>query len=221
MVLNAREEILARLKSAPSASVPARPELPPARELALDAGQLVLRFEEQLTAQGGIAIRAADETALLAKLEALLRQEAVTRAMASPDAILSPLGLERWGRTVGIEILTPSAFSDRDDYTRAVFDQAQAGISGADYAVAESGTLVLVHDARQPRLLSLAPLVHIAVVPLARIVPTYEAALLSIYAARRPSQVTLITGPSMTADIQATPFKGMHGPQKLFVMLLG
>ncbi len=222
MVLNAREEILARLRSAPPTSVPARPELPPAKELALDAGQLVARFEEQLAAQGGIALRVADEAALLIKLEEILRQESVTRAMASTDAVLSPLGLEGWGRKAGIEILTPTAYSDRDDYTRAVFDQVQAGITGADYAVAESGTLVLVHDARQPRLVSLAPLVHIAVVPRTRIVPTYESALEVIYAAgRRPSQVTLITGPSMTADIQATPFKGMHGPQKLFVLLLG
>jgi len=222
MVLNARAEILARLKSVPPASVPTRPDLPPARELALEAGQLVARFEEQLAAQGGVALHAADQAALLTKLEEILRQEAVTRAMASSDAVLSPLGLEGWGRTVGIEILTPPAFSDRADYTRAVFDQVQAGITGADYAVAESGTLVLVHDARQPRLVSLAPLVHIAVVPRTRIVPTYEAALEVIYGAgRRPSQVTLVTGPSMTADIQATPFKGMHGPQKLFVLLLG
>jgi L-lactate dehydrogenase complex protein LldG len=221
MVRNAREEILARLKSAPPASVPARPELPPARELALDAGQLVARFEEQLAAQGGIAIPAADESALLVKLEEILHQEAVTRAIASTDAVLSPLGLEGWGRTVGIEIVTPPAFSDRDGYTRAAFDQVQAGITGADFAVAESGTIVLVHDERQPRLVSLAPLIHIAVVPLARIVPTYEAAILSLFDGRRPSQVTLITGPSMTADIQATPFKGMHGPQKLFVLLVG
>ncbi|MBI5551711.1 MAG: LUD domain-containing protein [Desulfobacterales bacterium] len=221
MVLNAREEILARLKSAPPASVAGRPELPPAREMALDAGQLAARFEEQLAAQGGIAMHAADETALLAKLEEILRQESVSRAMAATDAVLAPLALESWGQQVGIEIVTPSAFSDRDGYTRAVFDQVQAGITGADFAVAESGTLVLVHDELQPRLVSLAPLVHIAVVPRARIVPTYEAAILSLFDGRRPSQVTLITGPSMTADIQATPFKGMHGPQKLFVLLLG
>ncbi len=222
MVLNAREEILTRLKSVPPAAVPCRPDLPPARELTLDAGQLVARFEDQLAAQGGVAIRAADQAVLLTKLEEILRQEAVTRAMISTDAVLFPLALEDWGRQAGIEILTPTAYSDRDGYTRAVFDQVQAGITGADYAVAESGTLVLVHDARQPRLISLAPLVHIAVVPRTRIVPTYEAAIEVIYGAgRRPSQVTLITGPSMTADIQATPFKGMHGPQKLFVLLLG
>jgi L-lactate dehydrogenase complex protein LldG len=222
MTLNAREEILARLKSAPATVVPARPELPPARELTLAAEPLVARFEAQLAAQGGIALRAADETALLARLEEILRQEAITRVMASTDALLAPLSLAEWGHRTGIEILTAPDYSDRGAFTRAVFDQVQAGITGADYAVAESGTLVTAHDARQPRLISLAPLVHIAVVPRARVVPTYEAAITSLFdGGRRPSQVTLITGPSMTADIQATPFKGMHGPQKLYVLLLG
>ncbi|MFZ1985252.1 MAG: lactate utilization protein, partial [Desulfatitalea sp.] len=167
---------------------------------------------------------------LLATLAAILRQEAVTRAMATSDAVLATLDLKRWGARIGVEVVTPADFTDRDAYTQAVFDQVQAGITGVDYAVAESGTLVLVHNAHQARLVSLAPLVHIAVVPVARIAPTYETAITAIYknggeAGRPfqvyPSQVTLITGPSMTADIQATPFKGMHGPQKLFVLLLG
>ncbi len=36
-----------------------------------------------------------------------------------------------------------------------------------------------------------------------------------------PNHFTFITGPSMTADIQATPFKGMHGPRKLEIILIG
>lgn len=225
MIQNARDTILARLKAAVSRQRPARPALPPARELALDAGQRIDRFCEQLAVQGGVAHRVADPEALLVTLEEILRQEGVTRAMATSDAVLAPLDLETWGARIGVEIVTPNRFADREAYTQAVFDQVQAGITGADYAVAESGTLVLVHGPRHARLVSLAPLVHIAVVPVERIVPTYESALEALFedagAASPPSQVTMITGPSMTADIQATPFKGMHGPQKLFVLLLG
>ena len=36
-----------------------------------------------------------------------------------------------------------------------------------------------------------------------------------------PSHCTFITGPSMTADIQGVPFKGMHGPKQLEVILIG
>jgi len=222
MSANAREAILQRLKSAAAKPLPLRPVLPSLRESAMTAEQLVATFVDRLTEQGGVAHQVAGHEALWAAMSALFEQERVTRAMATTDEVAASLDLVPWGRQIGVEILTPEDFKDRDSYIRTVFDEVQAGISGADFAVAESGTLVLVHDARQARLVSLAPVLHIAVVPAAQIVPTYETAMTAIYAGgRRPSQVTYITGPSMTADIQGTPFKGMHGPQKLHVLLTG
>ena len=79
------------------------------------------------------------------------------------------------------------------------------------------------HSARQPRLVSLAPILHIALVPVERMVAVYEQAVEKIYGGGGgiPSQVAFITGPSMTADIQGRPFKGMHGPRRLVVILIG
>jgi L-lactate dehydrogenase complex protein LldG len=56
-----------------------------------------------------------------------------------------------------------------------------------------------------------------------RFVPIYENAIEKVFENKDavPSQFTFITGPSMTADIQATPFKGMHGPRRLIVILIG
>jgi len=64
---------------------------------------------------------------------------------------------------------------------------------------------------------------HIALVPATRMVPTYEQAVEEVYADMKniPSHVTFTTGPSMTADIKATPFKGMHGPRRLIAVLIG
>ncbi|MBR9980009.1 MAG: lactate utilization protein [Desulfatitalea sp.] len=222
MTVNDRETILQRLKAAASHPVPPRPLLPPLPEMALDADRLREVFVQRLTEQGGEVHPVANRAALLETLGRILADEQVVRAMAAADKVVAPLDLVSWGRQVGVEIVTPEAYPDRDGYARAVFDDVQAGITGADFAVAESGTLVLVHDTRQARLISLAPVLHIAVVPVDRIVPAYETAVTAIYAdGRRPSQVTFITGPSMTADIQATPFKGMHGPQKVIVLLVG
>ncbi|MDA8137324.1 MAG: lactate utilization protein [Desulfobacteraceae bacterium] len=219
--INSREEILTRLKAAARAPVGPRPVLPPAREYALDAAQMQKLFVEQLKAQGGVAHSVSDSAALRAKLAEICRQEGISRAMAATDEVVETLDLKAWGAAAGVEIFLASDFPERNAYTQAVFDQVQAGITGADFAVAESGTLVLVHNSRQPRLISLAPLIHFAVVPVQRIVPTYEVALEKIFSAGSyPSQVSLITGPSMTADIQATPFRGMHGPQKLVVVIV-
>jgi L-lactate dehydrogenase complex protein LldG len=104
-----------------------------------------------------------------------------------------------------------------------IFDEAEAGVTGVDFAIAESGTLCLIHGRNQPRLVSLAPLIHIALLPLERLYPVYEDAIDRIFGSKGnlPSQVTLITGPSMTADIQGVPFKGMHGPKRLVVIIIG
>lgn len=218
---DARKAILQRLEAAVPRPLPSRPVLPPAPEKALDRDRLQALFIDQLTEQAGVVCPVADHTALLETLARILAEEQVARAMVASDEVVAPLGLADRGRRQGVEMVTPADYPDRDRYVRAVFDDVQAGITGVDFAVAESGTLVLVHDARQARLISLAPLVHIAVLPAERIVPDYETAMAAIYTGgRRPGQVTFITGPSMTADIQGAPFKGMHGPQKVIVLLL-
>jgi len=219
---SSRKAILARLKAAVQGQIPPRPPLPPLKESALKRSELTERFVTRLTTQGGVATHVADQATLLEQLATLLKTEKIERAMATTDAQLAPLRLQEWGAQVDVEITTPATFSDRVQYTRAVFDQVQAGITGVAFAVAESGTLVLTHRADQARLVSLAPLIHIAIVPAGCIVPCYESAITAIYSQDHPpTQVTMVTGPSMTADIQGTPFKGMHGPQKLFVFILG
>jgi L-lactate utilization protein LutC len=56
-----------------------------------------------------------------------------------------------------------------------------------------------------------------------RIVAVYEQAVQKVFVKKEklPSQFCFITGPSMTADIRGIPFKGMHGPRKVIVILMG
>lgn len=218
---NARHAILQRLRSAGRKTPVDRPELPPLRELDLDRQQLKEQFMTQFESQGGIGTVAADRGALHDRLADICRAEGITRAMATEDAVLATLELNQWEDRRGVNLVRPAHYPDREAYTRAVFGDVRAGITGADFAVAESGSLIIAHDRTQPRLVSLAPLVHIAVLPAAHIIPTYDAAMETLFSGgRRPSQVTFITGPSMTADIQATMFKGMHGPQKIYAIVL-
>ncbi|MBN2398632.1 MAG: lactate utilization protein [Deltaproteobacteria bacterium] len=223
MESGAREEILGRLRKVPRSSVGDRPEMPPLKELSLGREEMIATFTGKLTAEEGVVHRVGDGGEAVARLTEIAAEEKLERVMVSADEVIAPLDLPRWGKERGIEILTPADFSDRDSFRDAVFDDAQAGITGADYAVAESGTLVIAHDARQPRLVSLAPVLHIALVPVERMVAVYEQAVEKMYGdgGEIPSQVSFITGPSMTADIQGRPFKGMHGPRRLVVILIG
>jgi L-lactate dehydrogenase complex protein LldG len=222
MLQSARDEILGRLKAAPKAEIPTRPLLPPQKEASLGKEELIDQFVEMFTAETGIVHRARDNGRALETLTEIARQEGLKSVMVSADAIVTALDLPAWGSAVGVKVVSPRDFKGRDDFKDAVFDGVEAGITGVDFAVAESGTLGLIHDRDQARLISLAPILHIAVVPVERVVPVYEPVVERVFAEERPpSQFVFITGPSMTGDIQGQLFKGMHGPRRVIAILVG
>lgn len=220
---SAREEIIQKLKQAPAEPIAPRPVLPPLAELSMTQEELVKRFTERLVEETGIVYRVKNYAEASAQLTEIAQAENLKKVMVSTDEVISQLNLSSWAANKGIKLMTPLDFATRDSFKDAVFLEADAGITGADFAVAESGTLGIIHRKDQARLISLAPILHIAVVPIERLVPTYEIAITQVFADKNnlPSQFVFITGPSMTGDIQGELFKGMHGPRKLIVILVG
>ena len=97
-----------------------------------------------------------------------------------------------------------------------------AGITTAQAAIAETGTLVLDSAQERHRLVSLVPPVHIAIVRASTICETLSEALALLRKDKEISPaVTFITGPSRTADIELTLTIGVHGPQELYVIIDG
>lgn len=99
---------------------------------------------------------------------------------------------------------------------------ATLGITTADYALADTGTLVLVSGGEQHRLISLLPPVHVCFLDPSRIFASLAELLahLQVGYERLPQAVTFITGPSRSADIELTITMGVHGPRALHVVLL-
>ncbi|GAB4350957.1 MAG: hypothetical protein Kow0099_34790 [Candidatus Abyssubacteria bacterium] len=221
--MNAREQILSKLNAAPGKNTPPRPTPPPLHELSWNREKMVAKFTEYITADTGVLHRVKNFDEALDTLAEVAHSESLKKVAASTDTVLAPLNLKAWGMKHAIEVVHAADFKTRDDFKSALFNEVQAGITGADFAIAESGTLCLIHNTHQPRLISLAPLLHIVIVPLERLYPIYECAVEKVFERNSsiPSQVTLITGPSMTADIMGVPFKGMHGPKRLVVILVG
>jgi L-lactate dehydrogenase complex protein LldG len=100
--------------------------------------------------------------------------------------------------------------------------RAAVGLTGALAGLADSGTLVLSSGPTRPRLASLLPPVHIAVLAQSAIYSTM-AAFFSAYpnVVREASNLVFITGPSRTADIEQTLTLGVHGPREVHVVLVG
>ncbi|MEZ5403619.1 MAG: lactate utilization protein [Bryobacteraceae bacterium] len=96
------------------------------------------------------------------------------------------------------------------------------GITSADYALAETGTLVMISSAEEARLVSLLPPCHVAVAPVARLLTGLDELLTVLpQPAGRSSAMALITGPSRTADIEQILVRGVHGPGEIHVVLVG
>jgi L-lactate dehydrogenase complex protein LldG len=94
------------------------------------------------------------------------------------------------------------------------------GISTAQAAIAETGTLILDTARERHRLLSLVPPAHIAIVAASTIRETLSDGLALLQSGDEISPaVTFITGPSRTADIELTLAIGVHGPQELYVIV--
>jgi L-lactate dehydrogenase complex protein LldG len=104
---------------------------------------------------------------------------------------------------------------------RAEIFNYDVGISAAQYAIADTGTLVLESDVEKHRLVSLVPPVHIAIVEADKICLTIAEALAKVnHGTELSPAVTMITGPSRTADIELTLAIGVHGPQELYVIVI-
>ncbi len=96
-----------------------------------------------------------------------------------------------------------------------------AGITSAYGGLADVGALILWPDADEPRLMSLAPAVHIAVLDAANIHDSLAQVIVQErWVEKMPTNVLLISGPSKTADIELVLTFGVHGPKELIVLIL-
>lgn len=209
-----RDSLLHRVRTALGRSVdqPPAPAPPPrivVPEIALE--ERIARLSAALEALAGKTHRVAAAGEVCATVAGILNGRS---AVASNSGFL---------RECGVTAL-PNVRSGitRRAELREVAAALDAGITSADYALADTGTLVLFSSPEEARLISLLPPAHIAVVPVDRVLTgldeLFDKAPLP---AERSSSMVLITGPSRTADIEQILVRGVHGPGELDVVLVG
>jgi L-lactate dehydrogenase complex protein LldG len=185
-------------------------------DLIKDDASRVAMFRERLEAVGAHSFVARDEVEAAAMLTNIVGRLPATqrlRLTISNAPVIARLVRDLNGEDREIAV-TP----DSDDLFN--FD---VGITSAQLAIAETGTLVLESDSERHRLISLVPPVHIAIVEARNIVQTLGDALRHVQSegTRAMSRaITFITGPSRTADIELTLAIGVHGPKELYVIIV-
>lgn len=103
------------------------------------------------------------------------------------------------------------------------FLKMQAGMTRCEYLIARFGSVLVSSGLDSGRRMFVYPETHIVISTTSQVVPELQDALAGMrkrYQENFPSQMTVITGPSRTADIEKTLVMGAHGPRELFVFVV-
>jgi L-lactate dehydrogenase complex protein LldG len=204
----AREEILRRLRQRQAPA--AHPGVWRSRR---DFPDLVERFSAALEAAGGEVYVEAGLPAAVARLGAILVDLGAANVASNHEPPLDELDLPARFPAFNWHVTGVSSGS-----LRVFCSTADAGVSSAIAALAETGSVVVHSGPGRSRLVTLLPPVHIVLLPASRLTTD----LFTWAAAREetlPANVTLISGPSKTADIEQTLAVGVHGPRRLAVIV--
>jgi len=111
------------------------------------------------------------------------------------------------------------AYSKSKEISNELFGQFDVAITGADYLVARTGTVVMRSTTQGGRRLSILPKFHIVVAYETQLVATLGECLPELKCDPSWSSTAIITGPSRTSDIEKTLVLGAHGPRRLAVII--
>jgi L-lactate dehydrogenase complex protein LldG len=103
------------------------------------------------------------------------------------------------------------------------FHDIKIGVTGCEFLVSRLGSIMVSSKQESGRRLNVFPEVHVVIAYTWQLVPDLKQALAEIkekYITALPSPISVITGPSRTADIEKTLVMGAHGPRELYVFLV-
>ena len=214
---DARARILGRLRAAtPAPLPPSAPWVP----LAIPVEGRLARFTTLLQAAHA-EVHSVDAATWPEALRQILAAKGVRTLMHAPATEHGIALGESWANRNDAPQLVA--------YDRPVEDLKSVLVEGVDAAItstlggiAETGSLVLWPNNDEPRLLSLLPPIHVAIIKADSIAATLADLMTdSGWAQAMPTNALLISGPSKTADIEQTLAYGVHGPKELIVLVMG
>jgi L-lactate dehydrogenase complex protein LldG len=187
-----------------------------ARAALLDSFDNINSYIESLLIERSMAKVAVSDSPVLEGVRRWLAEKKIDALPSLKEFATGPL----WAEGQEVDIENSGLYQS---YKRSLIG-ASLGVTSADYAIAATGTLVLVSGGEQHRLISLVPPVHVCVLDSARILvdltDLFSRASTDHYSRPVPPlAMTFITGPSRTADIELSLTLGVHGPRELHVLI--
>jgi L-lactate dehydrogenase complex protein LldG len=155
-----------------------------------------------------------------AKVQALLESRNLSNVLYAPGTTHGKLLAEHWQANGARQDLIAY---DRpvEAWKEELFWEVDASVTGTVGGIAATGSLVLWPDRHEPRLMSLLPPLHIALLKASEIEDNLYAIMQKQnWSAGLPTNLLLVSGPSKTADIEQVLAYGAHGPKELVVLIL-
>lgn len=220
-----------KIQQKPGAEGSGRTLPPPLENVmpAIPAAELVEKFESELVSLGCNAYRASTLSELEGIIRSILEQNHAQSVVLSRNPIINQLQickiLEGWGKDVSPWPVSPAEQPEGGLFSDKCF-AAGAGITGVDFALAETGSLVLTSLTEGSQLTSLAPPVHIALYRRSQIRASLDEVLQNLPISRDPNRpsptrsLVFVTGTSRTADIEQILIRGVHGPRDVHAILV-
>ncbi len=156
----------------------------------------------------------------LGLLEDILRQRNIKDLLYGPRTPIGATLQQKWQNSADdLPELVPYDVGVEEIKER-VFNVA-AGITSTMGGIADTGALILWSSEEEPRLMSLVPPIHIAILRADKIYNSLlEVMQKENWSANMPTNAFLISGPSKTADIELVLAFGVHGPKELIVLVI-
>ena len=192
-------------------------------------GSLVQRFQAEFERASGELRVCSDGLCAVEFIKSFIEGEGIQSVAVSRHEICQRLNLVKrlLEMLPQVRFLTEEIDSEypfERDRLKEQMAKVPLSITGIDYLVAETGTLVALAHPSASRQISLLPEVHMVLATPHQIHPNLSELFAEIQARHGTdlpgSMITLITGPSRTADIEKVLIKGVHGPTRLVTLLL-
>lgn len=197
------------------------------RHLEENRDELVNCFEATARVRNWNVFRTANLEEAVGYITDLTGRLGIAKAARADQPVFAELSIDAALQNAGVEsfVAAQSELTDQPR-VRAGIIESGLGITGADYAVAETGSVVVLPRKGLSRLVSLVPPVHLAVVRAEDVVQSLD----NVFLFRKldylqnggdmGSYLNFITGPSRTADIEMKLVVGVHGPREVHLVLL-
>jgi len=175
------------------------------------------RFLEEWEALGGHGKRVGDLTEAKQYILDLAKDREAKLLVRWDVPELDKLDLDDPLTQAGVEV---AVWRELEDF-REVASAADIGLSTSEWAIAETGSLVLESGLGKGRTVTLLPPTYVALVPVEKILRTLPEAIQKYADGNLPANVCFHTGPSRSGDIEMSLAVGVHGPGDVHVLVVG